>query len=159
MHAGVTHSTRTVAVLSAAYTRSVYGSAEWQAAWQSDPAGAQRKLLVVRVEKCDRPGLLGQVVSFDLFGLSQEAARTDLVKFTGLAISGVRDKPATQPVFPPDAPPGTGGARSAANPGTSGPPAAPPQGEIQIGTVSAPGGQAAGVNYGQMTQHRGDSAP
>jgi hypothetical protein len=40
-------SARTIAVLSDAYLRSDYASAEWQAAWAADPTGTQPKLLVV----------------------------------------------------------------------------------------------------------------
>src|SRR5690348_12771301 len=49
MQAGATRAERTVAVLSDAYLSSVYGGAEWQAAWAADPEGQQRKLLTVRV--------------------------------------------------------------------------------------------------------------
>ena len=60
---------RTIAVLSDAYLKSVYGGAEWQAAWASRsgrhrPAGC----CTVRVTDCDRPGLLAGVVGVDLFG-------------------------------------------------------------------------------------------
>lgn len=66
-HRGVQASERTIAVLSSAYLESVYGAAEWQTAWRDDPTGADRKLLVLRIEDCERPGLLGSVVSADLF--------------------------------------------------------------------------------------------
>ena len=36
-----------------------------------DPEGTGRKLLTVRVEDCDRPGLLAGVVGVDLFGLAE----------------------------------------------------------------------------------------
>jgi len=36
-------------VLSDAYLGSVYGGAEWQAAWASDPVGTDRHLLAARV--------------------------------------------------------------------------------------------------------------
>jgi TIR domain len=59
MDHGVEHTARTVAVLSPDYRSSVYGGAEWQAAWADDPKGLQRKLIVVRV-RGERPGgLLG----------------------------------------------------------------------------------------------------
>src|SRR5215470_8797163 len=69
MQEGVRRAGRTVAVLSAAYVKSVFATAEWVAAWRGDPLGEQRKLLVFRVAECDRPGLLGGVVSVDLFGV------------------------------------------------------------------------------------------
>ena len=96
MDAGVRRAARTIAVLSAKYQESVYGTAEWQAAWAGDPLGARQKLLVARVEDCSRPGLLGQVVSFDLFGASEDVARERLLH----AASGKRGKPAVRPAFP-----------------------------------------------------------
>ncbi|EFC83288.1 TIR domain-containing protein [Parafrankia sp. EUN1f] len=100
MDQGVAAAARTIAVLSAAYTGSVYGAAEWQAAWSADPTGATRKLLVARVEDCPRPGLLGQVVSLDLYGIPQNTARTDLLRTADLAVSGGRAKPAAAPPYP-----------------------------------------------------------
>jgi hypothetical protein len=67
MGEGITHAERTLAIVSRAYLGSVYGRAEWQAAYRADPQGLGRKLIPIRVEDCDRPGLLGEVVSFDLF--------------------------------------------------------------------------------------------
>jgi hypothetical protein len=97
---GVSRAARTIAVLSEAYTRSPLRTAEWQAAWATDPNGLARKLLVVRVEDCVRPGVLGQVVSFDLFDRSAGEARDELVKWARLAVSGGRAKPAAEPGFP-----------------------------------------------------------
>ena len=71
MQAGTRDAARTIAVLSRDYLESVYGGAEWQAAWASDPAGTGRKLLAVRVAECDRPGLLAGVIGVDLFGLAE----------------------------------------------------------------------------------------
>jgi TIR domain len=99
MDEGVRRATRTVAVLSTAYLASVYGSAEWEAAWAADPLGQQRKLITVRVEECDRPGLLGQVVGVDLFGRSPEEARTVLVTAVRAAVEG-HARPAVEPAFP-----------------------------------------------------------
>jgi len=61
-----------------------------------DPLGEQRKLLVVRVEDCDRPGLLRQLVSVDIFGLSPREARDQLLK----AARGGRRKSASAPTLP-----------------------------------------------------------
>lgn len=99
MQAGTTGADRTIAVLSPRYLKSVYGSGEWQAAWASDPAGRQRKLLVVRVEECDRPGLLAGMVSVDLFGTMEAMAETRLRNMVSAAVSG-RAKPAKKPRFP-----------------------------------------------------------
>ncbi|WP_311984622.1 toll/interleukin-1 receptor domain-containing protein [Parafrankia sp. CH37] len=93
MDAGVARARRTVAVLSAEYTRSMYGAAEWQAAWAADPQGTDRRLLVLRVAECERPGLLGQVMSVDLFDLSEQVARDQVVTAARRAVTGGRGKP------------------------------------------------------------------
>lgn len=96
MHRAAGAAERTVAVLSSAYLDSRFGAAEWQAAWADDPDGRLRKLLAFRIEDCPRPGLLGQLVSVDLFGVTEEAAAARVLA----AARGGRDKPATRPVFP-----------------------------------------------------------
>ena len=98
-HGMQTGATRTIAVLSADYLSSVYGAAEWQAAWADDPTGAGRRLLPIRVTACDRPGLLGTVVGIDLFGLDEPTATATLRQMAATAIAG-RAKPATKPPFP-----------------------------------------------------------
>ncbi len=79
MQTGVRDAVRTIAVLSEVYLESVYANAEWQAVWAADPSGADRKLLPVRVEDCERPGLLATVVGFDLFGLDEADAEQRLL--------------------------------------------------------------------------------
>ena len=96
MHQTAQAAARTVAVLSEAYMSSAYAEAEWQAAWADDPSGRRRKLLVFRVEDCPRPGLLGQLVSVDLFGLDLDAAAERVLA----AARGERGKPAVEPTFP-----------------------------------------------------------
>lgn len=96
MHQAAQNSLRTVAVLSAAYLGSAYAEAEWQAAWEGDPTGKNRKLLVFRIEDCPRPGLLRQLVTVDLFDLQQDVARARLLA----AAEGTRGKPQAEPVFP-----------------------------------------------------------
>ncbi|MCK9922256.1 FxSxx-COOH system tetratricopeptide repeat protein, partial [Frankia sp. AgPm24] len=102
MDEGVSRARRTIAVLSEYYARSVYGKAEWQAAWVSDPLGADRRLLVFRVTDCPRPGLLGQVVSADLFGRTEQTARETALGAARAAAFGTRAKPTTAPAFPPN---------------------------------------------------------
>lgn len=101
MDEGVRRATRTVAVLSSAYLASVYGSAEWEAAWALDPLGQQRRLITVRVEDCERPGLLGQVVGVDLFDRSPDQARSALLAGLRAAVEGTA-RPAVPPRFPAD---------------------------------------------------------
>jgi TIR domain len=96
MHRAAQRAVRTVAVLSSAYLRSAYAAAEWQEAWRRDPGGEQRRLLVFRVENCDRPGLLGQLVTRDLFGLDRDTAREVVLS----AAAGARPKPRLEPTFP-----------------------------------------------------------
>jgi len=96
MHRALASSRRTVAVLSDAYLKSAFATEEWQAVWAADPAGMKRLLLVVRVEDCDQPGLLRQVVSVDLFGVERDEARQRLLD----AIAGRRGKPELEPAFP-----------------------------------------------------------
>jgi len=90
---------RTIAVLSEAYAESAYGTAEWQAAWASDPDGTSRKLLVTRIASCRRPGLLAGVVGVDLFDVTEAVARDRLEQMASAAASG-RTKPAVAPGFP-----------------------------------------------------------
>ncbi len=99
MNAGTRDAARTIALLSPDYLESVYGSAEWQAAWAGDPAGTGRKLLTVRVKDCDRPGLLAGVVSVDVFGIAEAAARARLRAMISGALAG-RAKPDAAPGFP-----------------------------------------------------------
>ncbi|MFD9741457.1 FxSxx-COOH system tetratricopeptide repeat protein [Umezawaea sp. NPDC059074] len=99
MHEGVQKAARTIALLSPAYLNSVYGTIEWQAAWRDDPLGEERKLLVFRVAECERPGLLGPVVSQDLFGLLEGATRRRLHDAVNAAVTG-RAKPTVPPGFP-----------------------------------------------------------
>src|SRR5215469_13582765 len=99
MHAGTRDAARTIAVLSPDYLHSLYGGAEWQAAWAKDPEGSGRRLLTVRVQECDRPGLLAGVVSTDLFGIPEAVARARLQAMVAAAVTG-RAKPMVAPMFP-----------------------------------------------------------
>ncbi|WP_207386075.1 FxSxx-COOH system tetratricopeptide repeat protein [Protofrankia symbiont of Coriaria ruscifolia] len=96
MHQAAQVAERTVAVLSAAYLTSGFAAAKWQAASLQDPVGRDRKLLVVRVEDCDRPGLLGQLVAADLFGVDRATAAGRLLA----AAAAQRAKPPVEPEFP-----------------------------------------------------------
>jgi tetratricopeptide (TPR) repeat protein len=99
MQEGSSQAERTIAVLSAAYLSSVYGGAEWQAAWANDADGPRRKLIPVRVEDCDRPGLLGGVTGLDLFDIQEATAKARLRDSISGAIRG-RAKPDSPPSFP-----------------------------------------------------------
>ncbi len=99
MGEGVQHSERTIAILSAAYLDSIYGRQEWEAAQAADPNGFARKLLPVRIEDCPRPGLLGVVVSIDLFNRSAEDAHRHILDQIRGTVTG-RAKPTSAPEFP-----------------------------------------------------------
>jgi hypothetical protein len=154
MQDGIRYATRTIAVLSDAYLTSVYGRQEWETATLADPEGMARKLLPVRIEDCDRPGLLGRVVSLDLFGLGAQDAHDRLLFAVRAAVVG-RAKPAYEPAFPGPAvapiPPQASPARSApAFPGsghTGTPAARPRQGSARpapSGPQGGPSGQSGG---------------
>lgn len=104
MEQGVRGAKRTLAVMSPAYLTSVFGTAEWEVAWAKDPFGFQRKLLLVRVEKCDQPGFLGQIVGIDLFDVTEDEARQRLLNAVQGAEEG-RAKPTVAPSFPGREPP------------------------------------------------------
>lgn len=99
MKEGVARAPHTIVLLSNAYLQSTYGRKEWQAALAADPSGATRRLLPIRIEDCERPGLLGQIVSVDLFGCPPDAARQRLLNTIQAARAG-RVKPETAPSFP-----------------------------------------------------------
>ncbi|WP_322768863.1 TIR domain-containing protein [Frankia sp. Cr1] len=99
MQQGVTNAAHTLALLSEAYLRSVYGRAEWQAAQAADPLGFAGRLIPIRIADCPRPGLLGQIVSFDLFDLPEGTTAARLAKQVAILRAG-RAKPATAPTFP-----------------------------------------------------------
>jgi len=104
LRAGTRDATRTIAVLSNDYLSSVYGGAEWQAAWAGDPEGVGQKLLAVRVADCDGPnqGTLPPAGRADLFGLSEGTAMTRLRLMASAAIAG-RARPQAPP-GPPESP-------------------------------------------------------
>lgn len=99
MHDAARRAARTIAVLSSHYLESVYGAAEWQTAWQADPAGTARKVLPVRVADCTRPGLLAQLVSVDVFGTTDAEARRQLLAAVEATVRG-RSKPTSRPLYP-----------------------------------------------------------
>jgi hypothetical protein len=99
MQDGVSHSARVIVVLSPAYIGSAFGTAEWQAIWAHDPDGAERRVIPVRIADCERPGLLGGIVSIDLFGVPEPKALERLQNAIQRALDG-RAKPLRPPIFP-----------------------------------------------------------
>ena len=95
-----TRAGRTLVVLSAAFLAgSAYGAAEWQAAFAQDPQGLGRRLIPVRVDDCERPGLLKAITGFDLFGLDEAAAEQRLLQQIKATVSGSA-MPTSKPAFP-----------------------------------------------------------
>ena len=70
---------RTVAVLSADWLASSFTQPEWAAAFASDPTGAKRKLIPVRVRACQPAGILATIVYCDLVGLNDTDASSALI--------------------------------------------------------------------------------
>ena len=95
MHRALQEADRVVAVVSPAYEKSAFGSAEWQGAFVNDPTGDARKLVPVRVERYEPTGLLASIVCIDLVDIEEFAARERLLE--GLRGPG---KPDTAPPFP-----------------------------------------------------------
>ena len=89
---------RTLAVVSAAYLESVYGSDEWTAAFVHDRPHSM-SLLVIRVEAVPLPRLLQPWIYVDLVGLDAKAAAQELLQ----GLKQGRRKPAQPPAFPPAA--------------------------------------------------------
>ncbi|SQD97891.1 conserved hypothetical protein [Parafrankia sp. Ea1.12] len=110
IQAGIVGSRRTILVLSAAYLRCLDDAPEWQAAIAANPSGSDRRLLPVRVEECEAPGLLARLAPIDLFDVSPESARDTLLQLVRHALDG-RAKPTAEPAFPRQTP-----AASAARP-------------------------------------------
>jgi TIR domain len=86
---------RTLAVVSAAYLESVYGSDEWTAAFLHNHAD-MTSLLVVRVEEVPLPRLLRPWIYIDLAGVEAEAAAQRLLQ----GLQRGRRKPDQPPPFP-----------------------------------------------------------
>jgi len=91
-----TAAARTIAVLSPAYADRPYPLSEWAAAYVQDPAGVARKLVPVRVEDVEPPGLLAAIVYIDLVGVDRDEARRRLLQ----GIRQERQRTVTEPPFP-----------------------------------------------------------
>lgn len=98
MQQGIVEARRTLALLSPAYLAS-HQSLQWQATNAADPAGADRKLVPIRLENCPLPGLLGPIVPIDLFDRTAGDARRHLLGAIATTRQG-RAKPTAPPPFP-----------------------------------------------------------
>ncbi|EIV93044.1 hypothetical protein FraQA3DRAFT_2720 [Frankia sp. QA3] len=70
---------RTLVVLSPAYLTEVQSSAGWREAFPAADAACGRRLVTIRVERCDPPDWLAHVETVDLVGLGEDEARATLV--------------------------------------------------------------------------------
>ena len=82
----------TIAVLSPAYLEAYFPRQEWAAAFNG-----RGKLIPVRVEPCELPPLLAEIVYIDLAGITgEQVARSELLA----GVLGQRRKPEVPPLFP-----------------------------------------------------------
>jgi hypothetical protein len=69
---------RLIAVLSESYLKALFTQPEWAAYFASDPTGAGRKIVPVRVQECNVDGLLKPLVYIDLVGCEEAECRKRL---------------------------------------------------------------------------------
>lgn len=96
MHQATKDTKRTIAVLSQEYLKSLMAQPEWAASLVTDPTGAQKRLVPVRVGECTPDGLLKAIIYIDLVGLSQVEAETILLQ----GLTQERLKPSNPPPYP-----------------------------------------------------------
>ena len=99
MQRATVEATRTIAVLSSLYLEKSFPQPEWAAAFAQDPTSQERKLIPVRVEDCNPPGLLRQIVYVDVFNCDEAEAQQRLLS----AVKDGRMKPEQKPRFPGNA--------------------------------------------------------
>jgi hypothetical protein len=85
-----------IPVLSPSYLKSRYAAAEWSAALARDPTNSRASLIPVRVQSCQVPGPLANLVYIDLVGLKEDQARKALLS----ALPETRSKTIHPPEFP-----------------------------------------------------------
>jgi len=95
MQQAMTGTKQTIAVLSENYLKASYTQSEWADAFARDPEGKERTLIPVRVGECQLKGIPKMTVHVDLVSLSEEDAKTELLR----ALQE-RAKPMTKPSFP-----------------------------------------------------------
>ncbi|WP_261556625.1 TIR domain-containing protein [Frankia tisae] len=96
----MTQSECMIALLSESYLTSPDKEREWKVAYGSDPSGSASRLLPVRISDCDLPGLLGDIKTFDLFDMADEAATSNLLLAQVSHARADRAKPKKKPPFP-----------------------------------------------------------
>ena len=79
MQQAATRAARTIAVMSPSYLGSPFGEAEWRTAFASDPSGANRILIPVRITADEPTGLLATRAYIDLVDCDEDTARARLL--------------------------------------------------------------------------------
>jgi hypothetical protein len=88
----------TIGIFSPAYLKSVYANAEWTAAYKQMLMGEKsRGYIPVKVVKCDPVGLLGPIVSIDLFDVDEDEARLLLLEGVQGQVPRVPRNPGSMP--------------------------------------------------------------
>lgn len=90
MNAALTQAKRVIAVISPDYFAASFPESEWTAAFASDPTGAERSLVPVRVRECEIPALLKPRVYIDLVGMNQNDAREHFLTEIKAALTNTR---------------------------------------------------------------------
>jgi hypothetical protein len=108
MHDAAQRNRRTIAVLSPAYLNALFTQPEWTAAFVQDPTSSEGKLIPVRVEECQPPGILAAIGYIDLVGRGEQDALAKLLQ----GVSRTRAKPASPSPFPGSATPASGSSTS-----------------------------------------------
>ena len=97
MQKAASSANQTIAVLSDNYLNALYTHPEWSSAFADDPKGDKRKLIGVRVSKCQLEGMLKNRIYIDLAVISDKKTAKKIL------LEGVkegRNKPASEPSFP-----------------------------------------------------------
>lgn len=95
MQKAIIETSKTIIVLSENYLNSSYTQPEWAAAFSADPKSQFQKLIPIRVEPCEPPGLLSTIIYADLVGVSEQDAPSII-----LDVLNPRAKPPRSPKFP-----------------------------------------------------------
>jgi TIR domain/inactive STAND len=95
MQQALEESKQLVAVLSENYFTGNFTAPEWSAAFAKDPKGEQRKLVPIRVERFEAPGLFSSLAYADIFDLEELDATTVLLHAVRPPV-----RPVQKPMFP-----------------------------------------------------------
>ncbi len=83
INAGLERSDHVIALYSEPYSKSDYCMAEFEAAYNLDPRGKKRRLLIVRLDDCAIPQIASPLVYLDLRDRSARSRRQLVARLTG----------------------------------------------------------------------------